>query len=231
MFFQIVVDLAAAQEKSFDVFRRLPVRQDFSKLPARAVCQRGNDLGMAQQALRRHDDQRLSPLPLYLPAKTMKVLGGCGWIDDLDIVLRGQSQETFEPRAGVFGTLSFKSVRQQQHNPAQSPPLVFRAGDELVDDDLRRIPEVAELRFPTHQSVWPIQAVAVFESQHSCLGKRAVQDFDRRLIRGKVLQRRVGLASSVVMQHRVPLAESPASRDLSRQADAMSLGGQTSKSQ
>jgi hypothetical protein len=44
-------------------------------------------------------------------------------------------------------------VGQQQHEAALLAPLVLGGGDELVDDDLAAVDEVAELRLPQHQRV------------------------------------------------------------------------------
>ena len=65
-----------------------------------------------------------------------KYCAGVVGTDDLNVVLRGQGQEAFEAGAGMFRALSFKTVRQQQDQPAEPVPFVFRAGDELINDDL-----------------------------------------------------------------------------------------------
>ena len=62
---------------------------------------------------------------------------------------------------------SFKSVWQQEHNAAQAAPFVFGAGDELIDDHLRGVPEIAKLSFPPDQPFGAIEAVAVLEAQHA----------------------------------------------------------------
>jgi hypothetical protein len=38
-------------------------------------------------------------------------------------------------------------VRQQHHQAGEQAPLVFAGGKELVNDDLRAVGEIAELRF------------------------------------------------------------------------------------
>ena len=63
----------------------------------------------------------------------------------------------------MFRALAFETVRQQQHEAAQAFPLRFGAGDELIDDDLRRVPEIAELRFPNDQALRRIETVAIIE--------------------------------------------------------------------
>ena len=106
---------------------------------------------MPQQALGRHHDQRLAPRAQHLPAQQWKYCAGVVGLHDLDVVLGGEREEALEAGAGVLGPLPFEAVRQQQHEAAQAAPLVLGAGDELVDDHLRRVDEVAELRFPQHE--------------------------------------------------------------------------------
>ena len=57
-------------------------------------------------------------------------------------------EKTLQARAGMFGSLAFEAVRQKQHQAAEAFPFIFGAGDELIDDDLRHIPKIAELRLP-----------------------------------------------------------------------------------
>ncbi len=53
----------------------------------------------------------------------------------------------------------------QQHDESALPhPLGLAAADELVDDALRRVGEVTELRFPDDQRVGTRQRVSQFES-------------------------------------------------------------------
>ena len=64
-------------------------------------------------------------------------------------------------------------------SPESRSPLVFAGGDELVDDDLRAVGEVAELRFPEHERLGKVAAVAVLEAEHGGFGKRGVIDLER----------------------------------------------------
>src|SRR5262245_27485508 len=107
---------------------------------------------MPQQTLRRHHNQRLSPSTQNLPPQAVEQLRRRGWLHNLKIVVRCQLEESFESRAGMFRALAFQAVRKQERNAAQPPPLVFCCGDELIDDHLRRIPEIAELSFPRDKS-------------------------------------------------------------------------------
>lgn len=56
----------------------------------------------------------------------------------------------------------------QQHDAGLAYPLGLSAGDELVDDALRHIVEVSELRLPQHQCVGVRHGVAYFETEHTC---------------------------------------------------------------
>ena len=59
-----------------------------------------------------------------------------------------KAQKSLQPGAGMLGTLAFEGVRQKQHQAAQPPPLVFGTDDELIDDHLGRVDEVAVLGLP-----------------------------------------------------------------------------------
>src|SRR5579864_8269743 len=99
---------------------------------------------MAQHALRREDDQRLAPGTQRLSPEQMEVLRGGGWLAYLHVVAGGELKIAFDARAGMLRTLPFVTVRQQKHQSAQQSPFVLARGDELIDDDLRAVGEVAE---------------------------------------------------------------------------------------
>ena len=61
---------------------------------------------------------------------------------------RAQLQEALEARGGMLRALAFVAVRQEQRQAAQAVPLRFAGADELVDDDLRAVGEIAELALP-----------------------------------------------------------------------------------
>ncbi len=111
-------------------------------------------------------------------------------------------------------------------------PLVLAGRDVLIDDRLGDVVEIAELRFPHHQRVFRDDRIAVFESEHAGLGKRAVENFEpsmRRLLRTKFGEWRPRLAGLRVVQHSVALAESPATRILSAQTYARPFERQRSE--
>ncbi len=85
--------------------------------------------------------------------KKMKQLGRGGHVGHLHVVLGAEVQEALHPGRGVLGALAFVAVRQQQRQPGRLPPLDLGGGQELVDDDLGAVDEVAELRLPGHQAV------------------------------------------------------------------------------
>ncbi len=79
-------------------------------------------------------------------------------------VARGaELQKALRPGRAVLRALALVAVRQQQHEPAGLPPLGLAGGQELVDDDLRAVDEVAELGLPHRQPVRRREAVAVLE--------------------------------------------------------------------
>ena len=53
----------------------------------------------------------------------------------------------------VLGALALVAVGQQQDEPGGLVPLVLGGDDELVDDDLGAVHEVAELRLPHDERV------------------------------------------------------------------------------
>lgn len=124
----------------------------------------------------------LAELAVHLPAQDVEHVGRLGQVRDLHVavlmlalelvrrredarVLVAELQVPFHPAGGVLGTLTIVAVRQAHHEPGALQPLDFAGRDELVDDDLRRVCEVAELRFPDDQRVGRGQGVAVLEAE------------------------------------------------------------------
>ena len=145
---------------------------------------------MAQQALGREDHQRLAhaapvAAAVHLAPQQVEILRRRGAVGHLHVVLGAQREEALDARAGMLRPLPFVAVRQQQHQAARLAPLRFRAGDELVDHDLRAVGEIAELRLPHHQRQRIGHAVAELEAQHGVLAERAVEDVEARLVRAR----------------------------------------------
>src|SRR5204863_746208 len=104
----------------------------------------------------------------------MEVLRGGGAVGDPDVDVGGELQETLWARARVIRSLPFVRMRQQQDQRWLLPPLDPRRYDELVDDHLRAVDEVAVLRLPDHQPRRLLHVVAVLEPQRRILRERAV---------------------------------------------------------
>ncbi len=153
----------------------------------------------------------------------MKILPRRRGLDDLHVVAGAELQIALDAGAGVLRALAFVPVRQQQNQSGQQVPLVFAGGDELVDDDLRAVGEVAELRFPHHQRFGEVARVSVLEAHHRGLGELGVVDLDTRLIGRQMAQRHVFFFVLDVDQHRVPLIEGAAAAVLPAQPNGSAL--------
>ena len=108
-------------------------------------------LRQAQQRLRGHDDQRALLGDPRLAAQEVEVLRRRRQVGDADVALGGELQEALQARGGVLGARALVAVRQQQRQARRLAPLGQAADDELVDDDLGGVAEVAELRLPQHE--------------------------------------------------------------------------------
>ena len=133
-------------------------------------------------------------------------------------------EEAFRARARVLGPLAFVAVRQQQHQRRRLPPLGARRGDELVEDDLRAVDEVAVLALPDDQPVRGLHVVAVLEPDRGVLAERAVVDLEAGLRLRQALQRDVDGAGLGVVERRVAMAERAALHVLAGQPDRDAVG-------
>ena len=167
---QFVADFSAANQDALGG-RDFAVRHHPLKSRPLKILDRRRRVGMPQHALRREHDHRLAPAPQRLPAQQLKILRGVRRLANLNVVLGRELKIALDPRAGMFGPLPFIPVRQKQPHARRQVPLVFRRADELVDDDLRAVGEIAELRFPQHQRFRIVAAVAVFKAEHARLRK------------------------------------------------------------
>ncbi len=188
-------------------------------MPDDQLLDRRDGLLVPQQALGRHHDQRLAEVAPDLPPQQVEELRRGRGHDDLDVVLGAELEEPLEPGAGVLGPLAFVAVRQEHDQPAASAPLRLGRGDELVDDHLGAVGEVAELGLPHDQHVRLVQRVAVVEAEHGRLGEQAVVDAELGLAVPQVVERDVAPAVVGVDQHGVPVAEGAAAAVLAAEAD------------
>ena len=122
----------------------------------KSSASRSRQLG-TQQTLWRHDDERLDEIALHLPAQNVEILRRGREIADLDIILGA------EPAGNARGARwnvpdPGPRTRAEEENDAAGPlPFRFRRDDELIDDGLRAIGEIAELRFPQAKHVRVIE--------------------------------------------------------------------------
>ena len=105
------------------------------------------------------------------------------------VAFRNELQEALEPSRGVLRASPFVAVRQEQRQARRLPPLRLTGGDELVDDDLRAVEEVAVLRFPQNERAGLLSRVSVFETHAGIFGERAIAYLEGGLPFGEMLQR------------------------------------------
>ncbi len=141
----------------------------------------------------------------------MKYLRCRRGLHHLHVVVGRQLQKALEPRRRVLGTLTFVAMRQHQRQARLAAPLHFAGGNELINDYLRAVDEVAELRLPYHQRVRLGARVAILEGEHRFFRKHRVDDREWSLPIGDVFERRIAafveLFAVLIMQHRVPMRE------------------------
>ncbi len=221
---EVVVDLAAAEQdllhrRGVDV--RLRVVEDHPLEGARGeLLEARRRVRLAQQRLRREDDQRLAPRADHLAAQRVEQVRRRGQVHHLHVVLGGHLQEPLDAGARVLRALSFVAVRQEQGEARQAQPLVLRRGEELVDDHLAAVGEVAELRFPDDEPLGRVEAVAVLEPEHAGLAQRAIPDLEAGAGgAGHLAQRHVPPTGLCVVHRGVTVTERSAPRVLSAQAD------------
>ena len=171
-----------------------------------------------QHALRREDDEWLAPRAQGLPAQQVEVLCGGGRLTYLHVVAGGEVEVALDACAGVFGALALVAVRQQQDQAGEQVPLGLARRDELVDDDLRAIGEVAELGFPHHQSLGIVARVAILEAEHRSFRQHGVVDLEAALRRADVGKRDVARLGLDIDDDGVALVESAALRILPAEA-------------
>ncbi len=126
--------------------------------------------------------------------------------------------------------LPFIAMRQQHHEAAHAQPFAFARKDELVDDDLRAIGEIAELRFPQHERVRLGHRVSIFEAEHGRFGQHAVDDLEP-VLAADLGQRHIALFGFLIDERGMALAERAARRILSAQANPEAFLDQRAESE
>src|SRR6266849_5825913 len=105
----------------------------------------------------------------------------------------------------MLGTLALVPMRKEQGQSREAPPLGLAGTDELIDDDLCPIAEIAELAFPNRQAMRFRRGESIFESHDRFFRQHGVGYRERRLAGGKMLQRNIPVSRGLVMQHRMPV--------------------------
>ena len=132
----------------------------------------------------------------------------------------------------MFRPLPLIAMRQQADEARHAQPLALAAGNELVEDHLRAIGEVAELRFPDGQRIGLGQRIAIFEAEHGFFRQHGVDGFDLDLlVLHQVIERRVALLGFLIDQHGMALREGAALHVLARQAHGEAFHQQRAEGQ
>ncbi len=131
----------------------------------------------------------------------------------------------------MLGTLAFIAMRQQHHQTTHSQPFAFARRDELIDDHLRAIDEIAELSLPDRERIGLGQRIAVFEPEHGLFGQHRIDDLVAGLPVNEVVERGEGGFVFLVVEHRMALGERAALHILARKADRMAIFEQRGKTQ
>ena len=97
-------------------------------------------------------------------------------IGDAQVVARAQRQEPLDAAARVLRALALVAVGEQQRRGRELAPLVLGGDEEVVDDDLGAVHEVAELRLPGDERVGALDRVAVLEAERGVLAEQRVAD-------------------------------------------------------
>ena len=99
-----------------------------------------------------------------------EVVGLAAWMLSSAASVRKRSMRAEE----CSGPLALVAVGQEQGQPRGLAPLVLGGHQELVDDDLGAVDEVAELGLPHDQRVLVDDRVAVLEAERGVLGQQRV---------------------------------------------------------
>ena len=181
--------------------------------------------------LRGEDDHRPVLAAERVLAQQVEVAGRGRRLGHGECVTSRQREEAFDPRRRVVRTLPLVAVREQQHDTGLLLPLRLTGRDELVDDGLRAVDEVAELRLPERQRLRPGDGVAVLEAHGGVLRQQRVVDVELRLVGRQVGQRGPLGGVLAVDDRREAADEGAASRVLTGQPDRSPLHEQRSERQ
>src|ERR1700730_11124445 len=215
---EFVADFAAGDQNTVGVLH-FGVRDKGEKTGTREVLDVRSGIGMAEHAFGRKYDEWLTPRATRLAAKQMEILRGVGGLADIHVAFRSELQEALDARTGVLRALAFVAMGKQKGDPGRKPPLVFAGADKLIDDDLRAVDEVAELRFPQNESVGIVARKVVLEAKASCFGERGVVNFAKSLRGRQMRQWQVLVLVLGIHENRMALVKGAALGILAGKAD------------
>ncbi len=229
---QVVVDLAGAEQHPLHRARVQGlavdpgVAEDRLEPALGEVGDRRHRELVPEQRLRREDDQRLALAGQGLAAQQVEVVRRGGGVRHPHVVLRAELQEALRAAGRVVRALALLAVREQQHQRGLLAPLHLAGREELVDDRLGAVDEVAELGLPEDQRVRVLHRVPVLEAHRRVLREQRVVDEEPRGAGGQRGDRQEVLAGLRVDDRRVPRGERATARVLTGQADGDALGEQ-----
>src|SRR5262249_18121943 len=144
---EFMTDFAACDQYALGVCD-FSVLHNLLKVRLRELVNRRTGVRVTQHAPGCEHHQRLAPRPPRLPPQYVKVLRRRGGLAHLHVFFRRELQVALEPSAGMFRPLPLIAVRKQQYNSRRQIPFVLARADKLIDDHLRAVRKIAELRLP-----------------------------------------------------------------------------------
>src|SRR6188474_902724 len=104
--------------------------------------------------------------------------------------------------------LPLVAVRQQANEARHAQPFALTRRDKLVENDLRAVGKVAELRFPQGQGTRLCGGIAIFEAEHGFFREARIEHLEARLWITEMVERRVAFLAILIEKHGMPLRES-----------------------
>lgn len=135
-------------------------------------------------------------------------------------------QEPLDPSTRVLRTLSIVPVRQTHYQTRPLQPFPLSTSNELIDDALRIVRKVTELRLPHGQAVWRNEGVPELEAEGTEFGEGGVADDEAGLGGVDVVEGHVLLLVLLVVDDGVTLGESSSLDILSGDTDVDLLRGE-----
>ena len=154
-----------------------------------------------------------------LAAQGVEIVGRRRQVAHLHIVFGAHLQVALKPGRGMLRTLTFIAMRQQHDETRHAQPFALARRNELVEENLRAVREIAELGFPQGQRVRVRQRVAILIAEDRFFGEQRVDHLILGLSFTDMVEGRVFLARRLVDDMAVALREGTAAAILTGQAD------------